>query len=662
MEPQRDKYGRFVPTGTDGPDVPDFVDVDDLGGSGSAKLTLSNEHSELTHDEILRLMGLSVAEWEIAGVNRRKTFMADGRVSRSLSVRVKRRDTPLASGAIDMDEVRELLDAWVFEPPNPPKRAGQAPAGTFVLAFADWQIGGAVPGTPEVPGRGTKDTVERIKGAIDAAVVRVHELRSLGRNIPFLAIPSLGDLVESCYGFYCVTPEAPVLTRDFKWVPAGALKKGDALWGATEEHVKGRRRRMVDSSVVSAERTVAPLVEVVMENGERVKCTPNHPWLAKPDAPDGQGRLYRWVQAKDLMDGTGWRVHKIFDPWTTDESREAGYLAGHLDGEGHIGRNQNQQNFRVCTSQMPGEVMARVEAGLSERGFTYSTKEHPDSGVTNLRVNGGLAEQFRLLGEIRPGRLIKRTAGLEPQLVAKESPLVVAVNDAGSGEIVQLETSSKTYFAHGYTMHNSSQLFTVDMNDRDQLRTGWALVLYALRKLAPLFERVDIYPVGGNHGENNRVRGRQQTTPDDNRDLLVFDVVDTTVQESHHLSHVTVHMPRNPLYAVHELSGVNLAITHGHLFNGGANAAAKAERWWKNQAFGQNSNLDSANILLSGHYHSFAAATFTEEGRVWLQCPAEDNGSQWFTDMSGLSSPPGMLSFVVGPAYGAMRYGDLQIL
>ena len=410
MEPQRDKYGRFVPTGTDGPDVPDFVDVDDLGGSGSAKLTLSNEHSELTHDEILRLMGLSVAEWEIAGVNRRKTYMADGRVSRSLSVRVKRRDIPLASGAIDMDEVRELLDAWVFEPPNPPKRPGQAPSNTFVLAFADWQIGGAVPGTPEVPGRGTKDTVERIKGAIDAAVVRVHELRSLGRNIPFLAIPSLGDLVESCQGFY------------------------------------------------------------------------------------------------------------------------------------------------------------------------------------------------------------------------------------------------------------GSQLFTVDMNDRDQLRTGWALVLYALRKLAPLFERVDIYPVGGNHGENNRVRGRQQTTPDDNRDLLVFDVVDTTVQESHHLSNVTVHMPRNPLYAVHELSGVNLAITHGHLFNGGANAAAKAERWWKNQAFGQNSNLDSANILLSGHFHSFAAATFTEEGRVWLQCPAEDNGSQWFTDMSGLSSPPGMLSFVVGPAYGAMRYGDLQIL
>lgn len=248
---------------------------------------------------------------------------------------------------------------------------------------------------------------------------------------------------------------------------------------------------------------------------------------------------------------------------------------------------------------------------------------------------------------------------------------VMAAFDAAEHRVHELRTAGRSIprlevlglgdIVENCTGFYASQLFTVDMDTRAQMRTSWHLILAGLLKLAPLFETVTVRAVGGNHGEMHRVAGRQQTPSTDNLDLLAFDAVRLGLEERPGFDHVTVFQPQSALWDVMDVAGVPVGITHGHLFNGGQNPAAKAERWWRGQAFGRTP-LAEARILFSGHYHSFAAAEWAEEGRAWFQAPAMDNGSQWFTDSSGLSSPPGMLSMRVGTACGPRGWSDLEIL
>ena len=67
-----------------------------------------------------------------------------------------------------------------------------------------------------------------------------------------------------------------------------------------------------------------------------------------------------------------------------------------------------------------------------------------------------------------------------------------------------------------------------------------------------------------------------------------------------------------------------------------------------------------ATLLLSGHYHHLIVSEAT--GRTFVQVPAMDGGSEWFTATTGQHSPPGMLTLGVGTAYGPRGWGDLAVL
>lgn len=207
-----------------------------------------------------------------------------------------------------------------------------------------------------------------------------------------------------------------------------------------------------------------------------------------------------------------------------------------------------------------------------------------------------------------------------------------------------------------------AQTATVDLDTRGQVRVSWQLLTALLRMWAPLVERVDVVPVGGNHGEvRSGASSAQVMGSADNLDLLVCEAARDVLAERADLSHVKFHLPDNPLIAVYDVSGVAIGVTHGHLMGGGSNPAAKAEKWWKGQAFGRG-DLADARILVTGHYHHLALAEWSEDGRTWIQTPAMDGGSQWFRDISGQSARTGMLTFLAGRRLGAMGYSDLQVI
>jgi hypothetical protein len=188
------------------------------------------------------------------------------------------------------------------------------------------------------------------------------------------------------------------------------------------------------------------------------------------------------------------------------------------------------------------------------------------------------------------------------------------------------------------------QEWQVDLNRRDQFQTVVRLLVSMLRKWSRLFGRVIVSGIGGNHGENRKA-GKAFTDFADNDDVSVFETAALVLNENPGAyGHVSFVIPNDRLSLVLDVAGTPVGVVHGHQFRSGPNATAKAEKWWKDHTFGLQPVADAV-ILVSGHFHHFAAMEFGH--RVWMQAPAMDGGSQWWTEMTGSNSPAGMLTFRV---------------
>ena len=252
----------------------------------------------------------------------------------------------------------------------------------------------------------------------------------------------------------CVTPDTLILTNDLRWVRADSLREGDRLVGI-EETAQGRHKRRLRPSIVEAAKPDrAELVRVVTDRGEIVVTT-DHPFLAHDaSGMNGQVRGVRgtlsWTEASHLSIGQG--VKFLGKPWNAGDGDS--WLAGMLDGEGHLGLRRGQPTS-VCVTQKYGPVFDRLGQELKRRGFDAVIAP----GSTNAPqwyIRGGIAETLRLLGTVRPMRLLERwtSSDYRPALPQGTWARVVSIESIGEGPIIRLQTSSRTYFANGFASHN----------------------------------------------------------------------------------------------------------------------------------------------------------------------------------------------------------------
>ena len=196
--------------------------------------------------------------------------------------------------------------------------------------------------------------------------------------------------------------------------------------------------------------------------------------------------------------------------------------------------------------------------------------------------------------------------------------------------------------------HYPSQAFTVDLNEREQLRVARRLLFRILCELTDMG-----YPVTGtacpcNHGENRNGNGKAQTTVDDNASLTILEnVEESCAANPDRFQHVDFAYAPD-LCLVMPVNGVNLGMTHGHQVRGSGGTAAALEKWWSGQVMGRQAVAD-ADILMTAHRHHFQVSE--ETGRTVMLAPAIDGGSYWFTSTTGKSSPPGMLTVLVDERY-----------
>lgn len=200
----------------------------------------------------------------------------------------------------------------------------------------------------------------------------------------------------------------------------------------------------------------------------------------------------------------------------------------------------------------------------------------------------------------------------------------------------------------GSTSQKGMVLGRSDLGVTQQVRIGRRILMAWIKAFAPLCDELIIPVVPGNHDEPHRI---VMTDPTDSWQIEVAAAVQDACAENPNLSHVKFcYPPLDHATLALDLGGTVLGLAHGH-------QAKDMGKWISGQATGRTP-VGSADVLMTGHFHHFRADQVGP--RLWIQVPAMDGGSAWFRDKSGLESPTGIVSLVIGGEYDPRR--DLAVL
>jgi hypothetical protein len=287
--------------------------------------------------------------------------------------------------------------------------------------------------------------------------------------------------------FECCEASTPILCADLVWRPARNLVVGDELIACDEESWTRHGRRFRRAVVTANAEREDALFSVVTSAGT-VRCNAQHPWLTLPTDFRKDSSAWRWVHTSALRVGD--RVLRAADLWETDESWEAGWLAGMYDGEGCLsfakqsnasrrnpeGSEKSYLGVHLTMSQRDGPTADRILEALTALDVSICIHHRP-AGVHRSRqpfthfIVTKRADVMRILGRIRPPRLLVKADGVwdgRPLSGNHRETTVVSVTPDGTGTIAALSTSTHTYIAGGFAMHNSVNEFrgTLDNQQR----------------------------------------------------------------------------------------------------------------------------------------------------------------------------------------------------
>ncbi|MFJ7004141.1 hypothetical protein ACIQWY_29550 [Streptomyces albidoflavus] len=200
--------------------------------------------------------------------------------------------------------------------------------------------------------------------------------------------------------------------------------------------------------------------------------------------------------------------------------------------------------------------------------------------------------------------------------------------------------------------NTTQQAFTNDLTLTEMVRVHRRLTFEGLDRLAGKFGRVVAATCGSNHARVRRGKDAVGPPVDDWGIEVMSQIADAYARNADAYGHVSFVMPERWRDTVSlDVAGHIVGLAHGHQYR-----PEKAGDWWRGQTFGRQPVAD-ADILITGHYHHFRAQQMGN-GRLWVQAPTLDNGSDWYAVSSGEVSTSGLLVFSVGPD----GWDDLRIL
>jgi DNA repair photolyase len=145
------------------------------------------------------------------------------------------------------------------------------------------------------------------------------------------------------------------------------------------------------------------------------------------------------------LDKLAW-IHAILTTELTSRSYRRGFLAGFFDAEGH-----NGTSLRI--SQVDCSVLERVSRYAASLGFRTKLEPQPGGSASTLRLVGSIADRIRFFSIVRPAirRKIDRIFGYMPPT---NPEAIVAIEKGPTTDVVDIQTSTGTFFAAGLATHN----------------------------------------------------------------------------------------------------------------------------------------------------------------------------------------------------------------
>jgi len=332
-------------------------------------------------------------------------------------------------------------------------------------------------------------------------------------------------------------------------------------------------------------------------------------------------------------------------------------------GDGAERHSEQKWNYQYKAAMVPREKHPDLEPLIAEIAAHRKPKARPiataeDSSGASLVVCWSDTQMGKGDGDGVDGtvaRCLEKIDALEAHIkrLRKSGEQIDTLYIFGMGDLIEQCDS-----------HYAQQTFRAELNLRDQVKVMRRLIAKSIERWAPLFTKVVVGCIGGNHGENRSGgNGKSATDFADNRDVEIFEqIAEAFSYNAEAYGHVSFQIPNDALSLTFDVSGVIVGITHGHV--AGKSGAAgipqkKLMDWWAKQAHGQQP-VGDATILISGHYHHFSVI---EAGRkIHIQCPALEGGSDWWRNMTGQQARPGLLTMIVGKDVSAAGYRSVEIL
>lgn len=326
------------------------------------------------------------------------------------------------------------------------------------------------------------EQVDHAIAYVASSVALLHCVSAYPASFDALNLACISTLRER-YGVpvgYCVVPETRVLDTNLRWRRAGDLSVGDEIV-AFDEHISADAK--MRRAVVTANReTVLPCMAIETDRGS-ITASHDHRFVVSRFVPyrnpatGSRGGAWRslWVRAEEIRAGD--RVRHFVTPWTEEQSYDAGWLAGMFDGEGWLGgssrkprpRDSGQHHRYAALAQNPGPVLESVVALLSDRGFRVRPRrQQPDPARPSYNCReiaiGGRRETLRLLGTIRPQRLLAKSSSIweGTRTWSTDSfAAVLSVAHVGPRSVAAVTTSTGTLITEGFLSHNSGHEYGI---------------------------------------------------------------------------------------------------------------------------------------------------------------------------------------------------------
>jgi hypothetical protein len=268
---------------------------------------------------------------------------------------------------------------------------------------------------------------------------------------------------------YCVAPSHRILHTDMTWRPAGATVVGDEVVGF--DQTLGKDARMRPATIVAAKDLRLPCYRIITQRRELI-ASADHLWVARRPRPGHPPHQRRWTRTDALEPGS--RLSFFVDPWDVDLSRDGGYLAGFLDGEGYA--SERTAGFGQNDGPLAEHVVALLQARGFELGTVLNRAELSNGGTCRKYWFKGNRIGLRVVGMLRPLRLLPKVTklwnGARTWGRLSDPDVVQAVEPIGVHDVRALQTSTGTFIVEGLLSHNCQleyRLAAADSSDANMI-------------------------------------------------------------------------------------------------------------------------------------------------------------------------------------------------